>query len=295
MRHTTQLRHLLEKRAAAILPGAANALTARMIEDIGFEALYVTGAGVANTWLGMPDVGLLTLKELVDHVAVMRDAVELPMLVDADTGFGNALNTAKTVRQLEQAGASGLQIEDQTFPKRCGHFDGKEIISTAEMAGKIKAAADSRADDDFVIVARTDAGATEGFDAALERAHRYVEAGADVTFVEAPTTVEKLKQIADDLAVPQIANMVFGGKTPLVDQAGLADMGYGGVLYANAALQASLHGMQEVLGELKTSGNLDAVADKLVDFRERQRLVSKDKFDELETRFTTHSPISGEN
>jgi len=295
LRHTTQLRHLLEKRAAAILPGAANALTARMIEDIGFEALYVTGAGVANTWLGMPDVGLLTLKELVDHVAVMRDAVELPMLVDADTGFGNALNTAKTVRQLEQAGASGLQIEDQTFPKRCGHFDGKEIISTAEMAGKIKAAADSRADDDFVIVARTDAGATEGFDAALERAHRYVEAGADVTFVEAPTTVEKLKQIADDLAVPQIANMVFGGKTPLVDQAGLADMGYGGVLYANAALQASLHGMQEVLGELKTSGNLDAVADKLVDFRERQRLVSKDKFDELETRFTTHSPISGEN
>lgn len=295
MRHTTQLRDLLGKRAAAVLPGAANALTARVIEDLGFEALYVTGAGVANTYLGMPDIGLLTLKELVDHVAVMRDAVELPMLVDADTGFGNALNTAKTVRQLEQAGASGLQIEDQTFPKRCGHFDGKELISTAEMAGKIKAAADSRMDDDFVIVARTDARAIDGFEAALERAHRFAEAGADVTFVEAPMTVDELEQIANDLAVPQIANMVFGGKTPLVDQPGLERMGYGGVLYANAALQASLHGMQLVLGELKTSGNLDAVADKLVDFSERQRLVSKDKFDELETRFTTPSPTSREN
>ena len=295
MRHTTHLRHLLEKRAATVLPGAANALTARLIEDIGFEALYVTGAGVANTYLGMPDIGLLTLKELVNHVAVMRDAVEMPMLVDADTGFGNALNMAKTVRQLEQAGASGLQIEDQTFPKRCGHFDGKELISAAEMAGKIKATADSRIDDDFVIVARTDARAMEGMDAALERAHRYIEAGADVTFVEAPTTVEELRRITDELAVPQIANMVFGGKTPLVDQAGLGNMVYGGVLYANAALQASLHGMQQVLGELKASGNLEAVADKLVDFSERQRLVSKDKFDDLETLFTTPSPTSGEN
>jgi len=288
-RHTTTLKNLIEARTAAVLPGAANALAARVIEDIGFEAIYVTGAGVANTYLGVPDIGLLTLKELVDHVAAMREVVDLPLLVDADTGFGNALNTAKTVRQLERAGASGLQLEDQTMPKRCGHFGGKEVIAATEMAGKVKAAVDARRDDDFVIVARTDAAAIEGLDAALARAEMYIAAGADATFVEAPTSEAELARITTELDKPQIANMVFGGKTPLVDQAGLAAMGYGAVLYANAALQASVHGMQQVLGALNSSGTLDSVTDKLVGFDERQRLLSKDTFDALDARYASTS------
>ena len=285
LRHTTALKNLISARAAAILPGAANALAARVIEDLGFDAAYVTGAGIANSYLGVPDIGLLTLKELVDHVAAIRGAVELPLLVDADTGFGNALNTAKTLRQLERAGASGIQLEDQTFPKRCGHFAGKEVIVAAEMAGKIKAAVDARDDADFFIVARTDAAAVEGLEAALERAQIYAEAGADATFVEAPRSQDELARIAAELAPPQIANMVFGGQTPLLDQAGLERLGYGAVLYANAALQASLQGMQQVLGELKSTGRLDGVADGMVDFAERQRLVAKESYDTAETRY----------
>jgi len=283
--HTTHLRQLIARRAAAIVPGAANALAARVIEDLGFEAIYVTGAGVANSYLGVPDIGLLTLRELVNHVAAMREAVALPLLVDADTGFGNALNTAKTIQQLERAGASGVQLEDQTFPKRCGHFAGKDVISAAVMIGKIKAAADARVDADFVIVARTDARAVEGLDAALDRAQAYIAAGADATFVEAPTSRDELARIATELTAPQVANMVFGGQTPLVDQAGLEDMGYGVVLYANAALQASVHGMQHVLGALKNAGALDAVADRLAGFDERQRLVGKDTFEARDARY----------
>lgn len=278
-----------------MLPGAANALAARVIEDLGFDAVYVTGAGIANSYLGVPDIGLVSLKELTDHVAAMRDAVELPLLVDADTGFGNAVNTANTVRQLERAGASGLQLEDQTFPKRCGHFSGKEVIPAEEMAQKVKAAVDSRRDEDFVIVARTDARADHGLNEALDRARRYIEAGADATFVEAPVSVEELTRIADELAAPQLANMVVGGRTPLIDQQALSEMGFGAVIYANAALQSAVFGMQQVLGELKRSGNLDAVADKLVDFAERQRLIAKDKFDDLENRYAAGPKTNGES
>jgi 2-methylisocitrate lyase-like PEP mutase family enzyme len=285
VRHTTSLKALLATRRAAILPGAANALTARIIADLGFDSIYVTGAGIANMYLGVPDIGLVSLKEVVDHVAAMRDVVDLPLLVDADTGFGNAVNVVRTVKQLEKAGASGVQLEDQVFPKRCGHFLGKEVIETDEMVQKVKAAVDSRTDGDFVIVARTDARAMLGLDAAIERARRYVEAGADATFVEAPLGADELERIGRDLPVPQIANMVVGGRTPLVEHQDLAAMGFGGVLYANAALQAAVHGMQEVLGELRRSGSLAAVGDKLASFEERQRLVDKDAYDALEQRY----------
>src|ERR1700745_166413 len=186
------LRSLLKPGASLLLPGVSNALAARVVADLGFPVAYITGAGIANTYLGIPDNGLVTLSELADHVAAIREAFPGPLVVDADTGFGNALNMTRTVQLLERAGADALQIEDQVFPKRCGHFAGKAVIPAAEMMAKIKAAVDARRDDDLLIIARTDAIAPEGFAAALERAAAYREAGADVTFVEAPTSTEQI-------------------------------------------------------------------------------------------------------
>ena len=248
MRMTTRLKSLLQLRRAKTFPGAANAMFARVIEEQGFEACYVTGAGIANMHLGAPDIGLTTLTEIANAVAPIADAVSIPMLVDADTGFGNALNMRRTVKVLERAGAAGLQIEDQVFPKKCGHFNGKEVIPLADMVGKIKAAVDARTDDDLQIVARTDARAIDGLDAAIDRAHAFIAAGADVTFVEAPLDFREMARIAHELPVPQIANIVFGGKTPDPGRAQLAEMGFAGVLYANAALQAALKASYEVLG-----------------------------------------------
>jgi 2-methylisocitrate lyase-like PEP mutase family enzyme len=285
MRKTTRLKAILARRNATIAPGAANALFARVIEDTGFDLAYVTGAGIANMQLGVPDIGLTTLTEIADTVAAISDVVALPLLVDADTGFGNALNMRRTVRVLERAGAAGVQIEDQVFPKKCGHFAGKDVIPLAEMVQKIKAAVDSRHDQDFQIVARTDARAIEGLDAAIARAHAFIEAGADATFVEAPLTEAELARIARDLPVPQIANIVYGGLTPDLGQAKLAHMGFGLVLYANASLQAALKASQIVLAALKRDGSLDAVADRLADFKERQQAVSKDTYDALERRY----------
>ena len=191
-RATTTLKAILARREAAILAGAANGLFARIIEDIGYEAVYVTGAGIANMYLGAPDIGLTTLTEIANHVAAISDAVALPLLVDADTGFGNPVNMVHTVKVLERAGAAGLQIEDQVFPKKCGHFDGKQVVPLEEMLAKIKAAVDTRRDGDLQIVARTDARAILGLPAAIDRAGAMIEAGADVTFVEAPVSAEEL-------------------------------------------------------------------------------------------------------
>ncbi|MEQ9329769.1 oxaloacetate decarboxylase [Thalassobaculum sp.] len=280
-----RLRAMVEERRALLVPGAANALTARVIEDAGFDALYVTGAGLANTLLGVPDIGLVTLTELVQTVEAIGEISSLPMVVDIDTGFGNAINTRRTVRLLERAGACGLQLEDQVFPKKCGHFDGKGVIPVGEMVSKVKAAVDSRDDENLLIMARTDARAIEGMDAAIERAQRYIEAGADLTFVEAPVSVEEMRAITRSLAVPQVANMVVGGRTPLLPQAELAEIGFALVLYANTPLQAAMRAMSEVLGALRRDGGLDAVRDRLADFGERQRLVDKATYDALEKRY----------
>jgi len=282
---TTMLKSLLARRAAVILPGAANGLFARVIEDLGYEAVYVTGAGIANMYLGAPDIGLTTLTEIANHVAAIADAVALPLLVDADTGFGNAVNMVRTVKVLERAGAAGLQIEDQVFPKKCGHFAGKDVVPLDEMLSKVKAAVDTRRDGDLQIVARTDARAILGLQAAIDRASAMIEAGADVTFVEAPTSPEELAAIARALPVPQIANIVFGGLTPELGRAKFAELGFGGVLYANAGLQAALKASHEVLGALKREGSLASVADKLAGFDVRQRAVAKPKYDELEKRY----------
>ena len=282
---STRLKALLVSRRAAILPGTPNALFARAIAAHGFEAVYVTGAGIANMSLGVPDIGLVTLSELAEHVAAISDAIDIPVLVDADTGFGNALNVGRTVRLLERAGAAGIQIEDQVFPKKCGHFSGKQVIACKDMVGKIKAAVDARTDQDLQIVARTDARGIEGLDAAIARAQAYAEAGADVTFVEAPLGIAEMRRVAEEISVPQIANMVFGGLTPPLPQTEHAKLGFGGVLYANAALQAALKSVNDVMAALQRDGSLAHVADRLAGFEERQQTVDKSRYDELEQRY----------
>ena len=281
------LRDILTPGAAVLLPGAANALTARVIEDAGFSALYVTGAGIANTYLGMPDIGLTTATEIADHVWRIRDAVSIPLIVDADTGFGNALNVQRTVRLLERAGAGAIQLEDQVFPKRCGHFEGKDVIPASEMVKKIQAAVEARQHDSTLILARTDAHAIEGLSGALERAAMYREAGADLLFVEAPQTAGELGAIPSRVPGRHICNLVFGGKTPLLPRDQLADMGYAGILYANAALQAAVKAMARVLGHLHGSGSLAGMEEALVSFEERQRVINQPRFKALEERFTS--------
>ncbi|HUZ74068.1 MAG TPA: isocitrate lyase/PEP mutase family protein [Stellaceae bacterium] len=278
------LRTHLHKGAGLLVPGAANAVTARLIEELGFAAAYVTGAGVANSFLGAPDIGLITLTELAQQVAAMRENVRLPLIVDADTGFGNAVNTARAVKVLERAGANAIQLEDQVFPKRCGHFAGKQVIPAAEMAIKVKAACEARHDADFIVIARTDALAVNGIDDALERAARYIDAGADVTFVEAPRTVAEMERITA-LPAPQLVNLVAGGLTPMLPREELARMGFAIVLYANAALQAAMQAMKTVLRHLGTTGALDGVAEMLMDFNERQAIVGKPRYDAMERRY----------
>ncbi|MEO8250341.1 MAG: isocitrate lyase/PEP mutase family protein, partial [Burkholderiales bacterium] len=246
-----QLHTLIQARRGVIVPGAFNALSARVVVDLGFEAVYVTGAGVTNMWLGLPDQAFMGLTDIRDHTARIRDAVDVPLIVDADTGFGNALNTYHTVRTLERAGADCIQLEDQVSPKRCGHFAGKEVIGIDEMLGKIKAAVDARRDSATLILARTDACATHGFEAAVERAQRFGEAGADVLFVEAVPGAGEVRALPQRLSTPQVMNMVIGGKTPIFDANALAELGYGIVLYANAALQGAVAGMQNALSVLR--------------------------------------------
>src|SRR6266700_6619260 len=276
-----QFRALLKPGAAVILPGVSNALAARVVADLGFPAAYITGAGIANTYLGIPDNGLVTLSELADHVGTIREVFPGPLMVDADTGFGNAINMVRTVKLLERAGADAIQIEDQVFPKRCGHFDGKAVIPQAEMVAKIKAAVDARSDPDLLIVARTDAIATDGFAAAIERAAAYREAGADVGFVEAPQSLEAIGDIPRLLPWPQIINIVLGGRTPELPNEKLRELGFAGVLYANVALQSALHGMQAALSVLRRNGRMGDASALAVDFAERQRLVGKAEYDAL--------------
>ena len=280
-----QLRQLVQARRGVLVPGAFNALSARVVADMGFEAIYVTGAGVTNMWFGMPDQGFMGLSDIADHTARIRDAVELPLIVDADTGFGNALNTYHTVRTLERAGADCIQLEDQVSPKRCGHFNGKDVISTEEMLGKIRAACDARRDPDLMILARTDAAAVHGFDAAIERAQQFAEAGADILFVEAVTGLDEVSALPQRLKQPQLINMVIGGKTPITDANELSRLGYGLVLYANAALQGAVAGMQRALGQLRATRRIDEDPALVAPFAERQRLVNKPEWDALEQRY----------
>ncbi|MEX0279080.1 MAG: oxaloacetate decarboxylase [Ruegeria sp.] len=279
-------RQRLNTGKAVLMPGAANALAARVIDQLGFEAVYISGAGLTNTNLGMPDLGFVSLPEIAQHTSAIRNCTQLPIVVDADTGFGNALNVHHTVRTLERAGASAIQLEDQVNPKRCGHFSGKDVVDLTEARSRIKAAVDARQDPNFLVVARTDACATQGFDAAIERAEAFVEDGADVTFIEAPRSVEDIQNIPKRLkGTPQLINLVVGGRTPIIDFPELDEMGFGLVLYANVALQGALKGMHDALSILKSDGRMDE-SGPVASFEVRQNAVQKAYFDDLEQRYS---------
>lgn len=281
----TLVREAHSASRAFLLPGAYDALSARIIQDLGFEAVYVTGAGLANSRLGVPDIGLVTLTELRDHVALLADAVDLPLVVDIDTGFGNAVNVVRTVKLMERAGASALQLEDQVFPKKCGHFDGKAVIPANEMVAKIKAAVDTRRSQELLIIARTDARAVSTLEEAVDRGHAYQEAGADVIFIEAPESIDELAIVGKSFDVPLIANMVEGGKTPMQSAQELAELGFTLVLFANAALRSAQKSVRDVLQEIQRVGSTAAVLDRMSTWEERQSGVGKPYFDMLERKY----------
>lgn len=285
MSKNQKLKQIIARREATIVPGVPNAMFAKAVEDSGFEAVYLSGAGITNMRLGAPDLGFIGLWEIADTLFQISEAIEIPIIVDCDTGFGSPVNVIRAVRTMERAGASALHIEDQVFPKKCGHFAGKLVVPLDDMIQKIKAATDARRDADFQIIARTDAAAVTSFEDALERAEAFIEAGADITFVEAPTSLEQLSEIPKRLQAPQLANMVFGGKTPEPGREELARMGFSVVIYANAILQASLRTTYEVLSSLKDNGSLSGVSDKLASFEERQSAVSKPYWDGLERHY----------
>jgi 2-methylisocitrate lyase-like PEP mutase family enzyme len=262
-------RDRLARRPIVVAPGVYDALTASIAADAGFEGLYLSGAGIAYTRLGRPDIGLVTMSEVAEALTLIRERVDLPIVVDADTGYGNALNVQRTVRVFERAGASALQLEDQTFPKRCGHLSEKRLVPVGEMAGKIRAAVDSRANRETLVIARTDAVAVEGFDAALERAQRYAEAGADVLFVEAPKTRVELGRIAAALGgrLPLMANMVEGGMTPVLPAAELEALGFGLVIFPGGIVRAIARAAQDFYAVLRRDGTTDAMRDRMFDFQ----------------------------
>jgi 2-methylisocitrate lyase-like PEP mutase family enzyme len=285
-RPSHRLRELIAGDELLLVPGAADALTARLIEESAYPACYFTGAGFANTQFALPDVGLVTLTEVVEQIRRVAAACQVPVIADADTGYGNALNVIRTVREFERAGAAGLQLEDQVTPKRCGHFDGKAVVAAREMIRKIEAAVAAREDPDFVIVARTDAIAVEGFDAAIERAKAYAAAGADVLFVEAPVDVDQLARIPREVPErPHLVNLAPGGRTPPLSARELAGLGYRIAIYPNLALQAAVHAVKDVLVTLRASGELTAVSERLAGWEQRQALVALTEVEAIERKY----------
>jgi 2-methylisocitrate lyase-like PEP mutase family enzyme len=262
------LKQLLNRKEIVLAAGVYDGLTASLAADAGFEALYLSGASIAYTRLGRPDIGLVTLSEVADTLTLIRDRVATPLVVDADTGYGNALNAQRTVRLLERAGANAIQLEDQTFPKRCGHLGDKSVIAAPEMVGKIKAATDARASGETVVIARTDAAAVEGFEAAIARAHAYAEAGADVLFVEAPRSAEQLAAIARAFpnGPPLMANMVEGGRTPILSRDELQALGFSLVIFPGGVVRAIAKAARAFYETLARDGTTDAYRDQMYDF-----------------------------
>jgi 2-methylisocitrate lyase-like PEP mutase family enzyme len=264
---TASLKNRLRDNAILLCPGVYDALSGLIAAQAGAEAVYLSGAAIAYTRLGRPDIGLVAMSEVAETTAVLRDRIDLPIVVDADNGFGNALNVQRTVRVFERMGANAIQIEDQTMPKRCGHLEGKSLIAAAEMAGKIKAACDARASDETLVIGRTDAIAVEGFEAALDRAEAYREAGADILFIEAPRSSDDLKRIVDRFAgrVALMANMVEGGKTPIVGADGLEKLGFSLVIFPGGVVRAIAATARDYYSNLLTSGSNEAFRDRMFD------------------------------
>ena len=289
-----KLKALIRAPKTLVLPGAPNAYIAAMIEQAGFDAVYVTGAGVANMTFGLPDLGLLSLTEVVASVEAICRKVDIPVLADMDTGFGNALNVYRSVQLFEQAGVAGIQLEDQVTPKRCGHFDDKAVIETGEMLEKIAAVHAARRDPELVLVARTDALAVHGIDAAIERAQAYADAGADMVFIEAPRSRDDLARIARAVGAPVLANMVEGGKTPLCTVDELQEMGFAAVLFANTALRVAGYAMREALRDLRQTGTSDAWLPRMLGWDERQAIAGLQEYLDLSSRFAEAGRTRGE-
>lgn len=281
-----RLRQLLAGERVVVIPGAYDAITARLVAAHGFPAVYMTGAGTVNAHLGLPDIALGTLSDFVENAARITDVVDLPLVCDADTGFGNATNVIRTVRAFERAGAAGIHIEDQESPKRCGHLDGKALVTAAEMAGKVRAACDARRSDDFVVIARVDAAAVEGIDSSIERAAAYVDAGADAIFAEALTSPEEFGRFAAaDLGVPLVANMTEFGKTPYLSASEFEALGFAAVLFPMLAFRMMLHAVDSGLGELARSGTQAGLLDRMTTRAELYELVEYPAWTEAERRY----------
>lgn len=282
-------RQVLRKRVSeghlVVAPGAYDGLSAKIIEQAGFEATYITGGGIARSF-GYPDMGLITLTEQVARVAQIADSTSLPIIADMDTGYGNALNVMRAIREMERAGASAVQLEDQVTPKRCGHLEGKEIVEVDEMIGKIHAAIEARQDPNLLLIARTDARAVEGFEGAIERCRAYQAAGADVIFLEAPRSLEEIREIPRQVDAPLLLNRIAkGAKTPQVPVATLAEWGYSIVIFPSDLQLSAIRGMQRVAAAIKTTGSTDSVQDISVTFPEREAIVGTERYYEDERRF----------
>lgn len=285
-RPTTRLRALLARPGCVVAPGVADAFAARLVALEGFEAIYMTGFGTSLTRLGLPDVGLLTASEMVDNAYRIADASGLPLVADADTGYGNPINTRRTIRDYEKAGVAGVHIEDQSWPKRCGHLAGKRVIPTAEMVAKIKAACDARRDPDFVVIARCDAIAIEGLEAALERGERYREAGADMLFIEAPVGRAEVEKVAARFkGVPLLYNMAASGKTPDLPADELGRLGFRLAIYPNWLLLAAIPAMQNLLKELKRTGSIAHMRDQVATFKQFTDIAGLPEIQQLEERY----------
>lgn len=263
MKHTTRLRQLVNDEQILIAPGTYDPLMARMIARAGFEAVEMNGAGVTYTTLAMPDLGLVTMTEMVERAYRVADACGLPVICDADTGYGNALNVIRTVREFERAGVAAIRLEDQEIPKRCGHFTGKTLVSIEEMVGKLKAALDTRIDPDFLIIARTDARSVDGLEAALDRVAAYADAGADMVFVEAPQSVEEFAAIPKAVDVPVLANMIEGGRSPLLSAADLQNLGFSAALFANGLARFLTRQAEDFLEILKREGTTESLLGRM--------------------------------
>jgi 2-methylisocitrate lyase-like PEP mutase family enzyme len=279
-----KLRQLITRSGYTMVPGAYDTLTARLVEAAGFDAVYLTGGGYSRA-SGYPDLGLLTVVENVRFIGLTVEAVEIPVIADADTGYGNAINVIRTVREYEKSGVAGFHIEDQVAPKKCGHYEGKEVIPKAEMVGKIKAAVDTRRDAEMVIIARSDARAVEGLAAAMDRVNAYLEAGADVGFVEAPQTVEELRIVGRSVNGPNLVNVFEGGKTPMLPASELEAMGFRLGIYPSQTHRAAIRAAQRVLAVLKEDGHVTRIEGELCTFQERELAVGTAAWRELEEKY----------
>jgi 2-methylisocitrate lyase-like PEP mutase family enzyme len=286
MKPTTALRRLLADGEIVVAPGVYDGLSARLATRAGFRAAYATGGGIARS-LGYPDLGLLGMSEVIGHLTPIVESAEVPVIADADTGYGNALNVHRTVRAFERIGVAALHLEDQTFPKRCGHLDDKRVVPADEMVQKLRAARDATSDGDLVLIARTDALAVEGLDAAVDRAHAYAAAGADVIFVEAPESLAEIEAIASRLPYPKLINMFQGGKTPLVPIARLRELGYRIVIIPSDLQRAAIRAMEDVLAAIGRDGHSAALADRMATFKDREEIVGTRTYLERDRRYAT--------